>query len=56
MRTGRVAYAVLSFGGVFSFGEKLFAVLRPAMKLDTLTKRFVVGVKKSASKMRLLQF
>lgn len=46
-RTGRVAYAVLSFGGVFSIGEKLFAVPWAALKLDTVNKRFVINVEKA---------
>jgi sporulation protein YlmC with PRC-barrel domain len=46
-RTGRVAYAVLSCGGVFSIGEKLFAVPWAALKLDTVNKRFVLNVEKA---------
>lgn len=46
MRTGSVAYAVLSVGGVFSIGEKLFAVPWSALKLDTENKRFVLDVAK----------
>jgi len=46
MRTGRVAYAVLSFGGIFTLGEKLFAVPWSALKLDTTNKRFILDVKK----------
>ena len=46
MRTGKVAYAVLSFGGVFTIGEKLFAVPWSALKLDTVNKRFVLNVAK----------
>lgn len=46
MRTGKVAYAVLSFGGVFTLGEKLFAVPWSALKLDTVNKRFVLDVTK----------
>ena len=47
MRTGRVSYAVLSFGGFLSLGEKLFAVPWEALKLDTTNKRFVLNVEKS---------
>jgi len=47
MRTGKVAYAVLSFGGVFSLGEKLFAVPWNVLKLDAAKKRFVLDVDKS---------
>ncbi len=45
-RTGQVAYAVLSFGGFLSMGEKLFAVPWQALQLDTLNKRFVLNVDK----------
>lgn len=46
MRTGRVSYAVLSFGGFMGMGEKLFAVPWAALKLDTGNKRFVLDVNK----------
>ena len=46
MRTGRVSYAVLSFGGFLGMGEKLFAVPWEALTLDTENKRFVLDVKK----------
>ena len=46
MRTGKVAYAVLSFGGAFTIGEKLFAVPWSALKLDTVDKGFVLDVEK----------
>ncbi len=46
MRSGRVAYAVLSFGGFLSVGEKLFAVPWNALKLDTINKCFVLSVGK----------
>ncbi len=35
MRTGRIDYAVLSFGGFLKMGEKLFAVPWSALTLDT---------------------
>lgn len=47
MRTGRIAYAVLSFGGILSIGEKLFAVPWEALTLDTINKRFILDVEKS---------
>lgn len=47
MHTGRVSYAVLSFGGFLGMGEKLFAVPWEALKLDTENKRFTLDVKKS---------
>jgi hypothetical protein len=47
MRTGRVSYAVLSFGGFMGMGEKLFAVPWEALRLDTENKRFVLDVTKA---------
>lgn len=46
MRTGRVSYAVLSFGGFLSMGEKLFAVPWDALTLDTTNKRFTLDMDK----------
>lgn len=46
VRSGRVAYAVLSFGGFLGMGNKLFAVPWSALALDTVNKRFVLGVDK----------
>lgn len=50
MATGRVAYAVLSFGGVLGLGDKLFAVPWAALTLDTATKRFTLNTPKSVLK------
>jgi len=50
MRGGRVAYAVLSFGGFLGMGEKLFAVPWNALILDTKNKRFVLNVEKDRLK------
>lgn len=50
MSTGKVAYAVLSFGGVFGIGEKLFAVPWSALKLDTVNKAFVLNASKEQLK------
>jgi len=50
MRSGRVAYAVLSFGGFLGMGEKLFAVPWNALILDTKNKRFVLNVEKDRLK------
>ena len=47
MRSGQVAYAVMSSGGVLSIGEKLFAVPWEALTLDTVHKRFTMDVDKS---------
>jgi sporulation protein YlmC with PRC-barrel domain len=46
MRTGKVAYAVLSFGGFLGMGEKLFAVPWSALTLDTVNKRMTLDVNK----------
>ncbi|MGF6149067.1 PRC-barrel domain-containing protein [Pseudomonas fluorescens] len=46
LHSGRVAYAVLSFGGFLGMGEKLFAVPWSALTLDTMNKRFVLSVDK----------
>lgn len=46
MRSGRVGYAVLSFGGFLGMGKKLFAVPWEALRLDTENKRFVLNVDK----------
>lgn len=50
MQTGKVAYAVLSFGGVLGLGEKLFAVPWSALTLDTEDKGFVLDVSKDQLK------
>jgi sporulation protein YlmC with PRC-barrel domain len=46
MASGRIAYAVLSFGGVLGMGDKLFAVPWRALTLDTANKRFTLNVAK----------
>lgn len=43
---GRVAYAVLSFGGVMGMGGKLFAVPWKSLSLDEDRHRFVLDVSK----------
>ena len=43
---GRVAYAVLSFGGFLGMGSKYFAVPWSAFTLDAGEKRFILGVSK----------
>jgi sporulation protein YlmC with PRC-barrel domain len=50
MATGKVAYAVLSFGGWLGMGDKLFAVPWAALALDTEHKRFTLSVHKAALK------
>jgi sporulation protein YlmC with PRC-barrel domain len=46
MNSGRVSYAVLSFGGFLGMGDKLFAVPWNALQLDPANKRFVLNVEK----------
>lgn len=41
---GKIAYAVLSRGGVLGMGDKLFAVPWGALTLDTARKCFVMNV------------
>ena len=48
MNTGRIAYAVLSFGGMLGMGDKLFAVPWAALSLDTANKRFTLGATKGS--------
>jgi sporulation protein YlmC with PRC-barrel domain len=45
--SGRVAYAVLSFGGVLGVGDKLFAVPWNALTLDEDEKQFIMNVDKA---------
>jgi len=42
--SGRIAYAVLSFGGFLGLGDKLFAVPWQALTLDADRKRFILDV------------
>ena len=44
--SGKVAYAVLSFGGVLGIGNKLFAVPWNALTLDEDEKCFILNVDK----------
>ena len=50
MSSGRIAYAVLSIGGVLGMGDKLFAVPWRALALDTTNKRFTLNVPKDRLK------
>lgn len=50
MQTGKVAYAVLSFGGIFTMGEKLFAVPWERLVLDTVNERFTLDIEKEQLK------
>ncbi len=44
--TGRVAYAVLSFGGILGIGNKLFAIPWQALTLNEREHEFVLNVDK----------
>ena len=44
---GRIAYAVLSFGGFLGMGNKLFAVPWNALTLDEVHHEFILNVDKS---------
>ena len=46
LENGRIAYAVLSFGGFLGMGNKLFMVPWNALTLDTINKRFILDVDK----------
>jgi sporulation protein YlmC with PRC-barrel domain len=48
--SGRIAYAVLSFGGFLGMGDKLFAIPWEALKLNEESKCFVLGVDKERLK------
>lgn len=48
MPSGRVRYAVLSFGGVFGIGNKLFAVPPEALTLDTKNECLVLDADKDS--------
>lgn len=50
IRSGRISYAVLSFGGFMGVGEKLFAVPWSTLTLDTTNKRFILKIDKEQLK------
>ena len=45
-RRGRIAYAVVSFGGIFGLGDKLFAIPFSLLELNPSRKCFVLDVTK----------
>jgi sporulation protein YlmC with PRC-barrel domain len=45
--SGRIAYAVLSYGGFMGIGDKLFAVPWSALRIDTAEHEFVLDVDKN---------
>jgi len=50
LEKGRVAYAVLSFGGFLGMGEKLFAIPFEALKLDASREHFTLDIDKEKLK------
>jgi sporulation protein YlmC with PRC-barrel domain len=50
MQSGRIAYAVLSFGGFLGMGDRLFAVPWQALQLDTANRRFTLNASKDKLK------
>lgn len=46
LQDGRIAYAVLSFGGFLGVGDKLFAIPWSALSMDPDEKYFVLDVDK----------
>lgn len=49
-KTGKVAYGVLSFGGILGMGEKLFAVPWEALTVDGNNKQLLLKVDKDRLK------
>jgi len=43
LHDGKIAYAVLSFGGFLGIGDKLFAVPWSSLKLDQESKCFIMN-------------
>jgi sporulation protein YlmC with PRC-barrel domain len=50
LERGRIAYAVLSFGGFLGMGDKLFAIPWEALTVDTSEKRLVLNADKELLK------
>lgn len=50
LEDGRVAYAVLSFGGFLGLGDKLFAIPWEALTLETEDHTFILDVDKEVLK------
>jgi hypothetical protein len=50
LQNGRVAYAVLSFGGFLGMGEKLFAVPFSALTCDCEDEKFILPTDKDRLK------
>lgn len=50
LENGKVAYAVLSFGGILNMGDKLFAVPWSALRVDGENKCLVLDASKDRLK------
>jgi len=50
LEDGRIAYAVLSFGGFLGKGDKLFAIPWEALMLDARDRTFILDVDKEVLK------
>ena len=50
VRRGRIAYAVLSFGGFLGMGDKMFAIPWAALQLDVDNKCFILDIDKEVLK------
>jgi sporulation protein YlmC with PRC-barrel domain len=47
---GKIAYAVLSFGGFLHFGDKFFAIPWSTLRVDEEKKRIILNVEKDSLK------
>lgn len=50
MENNRIVYYVLSFGGLFGLGDKLFAIPPEAMTLNTKDECFILNIDKDRLK------
>ena len=50
LRGGRIAYAVLSFGGLIGMGDRLFAIPWLALELHSETHSFILDIDKERLK------
>jgi sporulation protein YlmC with PRC-barrel domain len=48
LTSGRVAYAVVEFGGLLGIGSKLFAVPMKALQQDAINKCFILNASKAS--------
>ena len=46
LNTGRILYAVLSFGGILGIGNKLFAVPFESFSIDQKDEKFILDIDK----------